>query len=811
MVREDRAGDVRIVGYVVLRGREEADKVVSQQVLREHVRQILPEYMVPQHVVQVDAFPLTPNGKIDRKGLPAPEGSAKPADAFTPPRNEAETLIATLWQEALGITRIGVHEDFFALGGHSLLAAQVISRLSRQHGVTVPMRRMFEAPTVEQFAARLGGERQVLPIPRIPDDAPAPASFMQEWIWNLEQLQPGRTIFNLPSAFRICGQLDVPTLERALEAFVARHEATRTTLRSEGESLVQVVAPTLLMPLAVIDLRSVEPGARERELMRLLLEESVVPFDLERGPLVRARVYHLAEDEHVVFFMPHHAIWDGWSFDVLLGEWPRLYQALRAGRDAGLEPITVRYRDFVAWHRERCRSIEIQQQLPWWQDHLSGDIPPLELATDRVRPRAIGDAVGTLWVEIPREEVDALTSLAHAQGTTLFAVLLAAWQTLLHRMSGQDQILVGTPVRGRSRPELEGLAGTFVNTLVLRTSFAGNPSFAELLNRVRGTILGAFSHEEVPFELLTVSHRALYRAFFSFQDARGRAPSFGNLEIEQVHVLPPVAANDVSLWVMEKDSGVIGGLNYSADLFDAPAMTRLLAGFRLLLRGVVADPNRPVSLLPVSEASDLSVTESPHEPGASLDLLEVLGRPILSRARIEDRACRTTLGEVQAQARNFVSQLRSAGVVPGDRVGFLARPSVDALLDTIAVATANAIPVPLDPDDPELRRRIILLDSGPRMVLGPDLDLRASGNASHAAGTSGISTLAQGITAATPGSILIYTSGAAGRPVGVRLTWDAIAAAIGGVASAAHLGPDDVHLVTATSSSTVWLLPALLG
>jgi amino acid adenylation domain-containing protein len=805
LAREDRPGDVRLAAYVV--GRE--GQAFAEDVLREHLRRILPEYMLPQHFVRMETLPLTPNGKIDRKALPAPEARATAEDGYVAPRSEAERLLARLWEESLGVGRIGIHDDFFGLGGHSLLAAQVMARLAREQGIALPMRRMFEAPTIARFAPLLAGQRQAARIPRLPGDGPAPASFMQERVWNLEQLQGGRAVFNLPSAFRLRGKLDRAALERAFAAFFQRHESARTVLRAGGDGVVQLVAPDLQIPLAPTDLPGGTPAERERELMEILLSESLQPFDLTTGPLVRARLFRLAEDEHVVFFMPHHAVWDGWSFDILIRELATLYEAFSHGRQPVLPPLPIRYRDFAAWHREWLRSAEVEKQAEYWRERLGGSIPPLELPTDRPRHRGVGDAGATLWVEIPRAEADALTALAGKHGATLFMAILAAYQTLLHRYSGQDQILVGTPVRGRAQPETENVVGTFINTLVLRASFAGRPTFVEMLSRVRTTVLEAFAHEDVPFELLTMSHKPIYRALFSFQDARGRPARLGDLALSQVHVLPPVAANDVSLWVMEKDFGLVGGLNYSTELFDAATMERFLSSFRSLLRAILADPAQPVSRLAiVAEAERAGIAS----PGAGAPLLhEAFARQAQATpdaVAVVAGDATLTYGELGRRAAALAARLRAAGVGPGVRVGLWAGLSLQSVVGSLAIGQAGGACVPLDPSEPRERLARILALARPRVLLASAarrdaLPEGAAGAILLDADGDGPGSDHSGGSPATPEAtaVVIHEADRDGDLLGIEIPYRALAAAVDGVRRVAGLEASDVLLAAGAPAS----------
>jgi amino acid adenylation domain-containing protein len=799
MAREDRQGDVRLVAYVVPRRGEP----FSEEALRAHVRGILPEYMVPQHGIRMDAFPLTPNGKIDRRALPAPDLGARSDGEYLAPRDAGERLLATLWQEALGVARIGIHDDFFALGGHSLLAAQVIARLGREHGISLPMRKLFEAPTLAKFAPLLlSGERKVVRIPRLPEGAAAPADFMQERMWNLEQLQPGRAVFNFPGAFRLRGPLDVGALERSLDAFLRRHDATRTTLRAAGDEVVQVIGPEIHLSLEPTDSGHLATQERERELERILVDESVVPFDLEKGPLIRARLFRLGPTEHVLFFVCHHAIWDGWSTDVLLRDLAELYAAEREGRAPKLPALPIRFRDFSAWHREWLASPEVEKQAEYWRAQLGGQIPPLDLPTDRPRTRAIGDAGATLWIEIPRAETDELTALGQRYGATPFMVVLAAYAIALYRYSGQDDLLVGTPVRGRAQPETEDMVGTFINTLVLRNRFDGAPSFADVLARIKTTVREAFAHEDVPFELLAMSQKPIFNALFSFQDARGRSPRLGDLEVSQVHVQSPVAANDVSLWIWEEDFGLVGDLNFSSALFDAATMERFLDCFRMVLRGAVADSTQPVARIPIAPEGQRSSAGEPLAGPVPLphQALERFAAATPSAPALVEDGRTLSYAELRARVGALAGRLVASGVGPGVRVGLLAGLTADGAVGALALGWLGATTAVLDPAEPPERLHRLLADEKLRWVLAaPDLRglVPAGVEVISLDGTAG----GAPPPAAVGGGLRLYVPTPDGATSAVELSLSTLAAAVDGVRRAAGLVAADVLLATSAPAS----------
>ena len=810
--REDRPGDVRLVAYVVPRPGE----AYVEGALRELLRSRMPEYMVPQHLVQLEALPLTPNGKVDRAALPAPDPGAASDEEYVAPRGETEQFLAELWQEVLGVGRVGAHDDFFMLGGHSLLAAKVMSRLARDHGISVPLRTLFEAPTIARFAPLLAGTRKAVRIPSRTGVGPAPASIMQRRITLLEQIGSGLRTFNLPAAWRLRGDLDVTALQHAINGFIRHQEATRTTLRWYGAGVVQTIESNLELDLSPIDLRTIPSTERDSELTRRMLAASDEPFDLAAGPLIRVQLFRLEDDAHVLFLLVHHAIWDGWSFDIFVREVDALYRAYRRGETVQPSELGITYADFAEWHNEWLESPEMADQVTYWHAHLAGNLAPLELPSDRVRPRVLSDAGATEWLEISRAETEALTALARRQGVTLFVLLLAAYETMLHRYSGQTEFLVGTPVRGRSQPELEEVVGFFVNTVVLRASVDGNQSFADYLQRARATVLDALSHQDVPFEYLLMNRNPAYRAFFSFQDARNRPVALGDVSLRQLHVLPEAAANDVSLWIMENESGLIGGLNYSTDLFDKATMQRFLGGFRTLLRSIVEDPERPISSLPIISESERAVAAigvgMAGPPAPVHAAFEANVDREGSRLAVINGSTSLTYAQVEAQANAVAKRLRAAGVAANTRVALCAS-GIQRVIGLLGIAKAGGTAVPLDPTQPEAWRSRIVDNARPLVVLVEP-------------GAGGVLAVSRATTVLLDGAesgerlsssastedvaLLAYTTGPDAELLGVELTHAATSRVLEAVSAGTGLAATDRFAAVGAAASGRFFLETYL-
>ncbi|HVG44784.1 MAG TPA: amino acid adenylation domain-containing protein, partial [Longimicrobium sp.] len=498
-LRDAPAGDRRLVGYV-----SSSSPDLSPVEMRASLRRVLPAHMVPAELVVLEAFPLTPNGKVDRRALPEPAwGTAHPRGEA--PRTLTETAVAAVWREVLGVDEVGRGDNFFAAGGHSLLAARVAARLRRAVGVELPLREIFDAPTLEALAARIdvelarGPDVEAPPIVPVPRDRPLPLSFAQERLWFVHRLHPRAALYNMPVSLRLSGALDADALHRALDEIVRRHEALRTVFRRGEAGPVQVVLPPSSIPLPLFDLAGRADG--EEEARRIADEDARTPFDLENGPLLRLALLRRADDDHTLLVDMHHVVSDGWSMGRFHAELAALYAAFAAGEESPLPELPVQYADFAAWQRSWLRGEVLERQLGYWKGRLAG-APALELPEDHPRPAVPGLNGAGCDAPLPAEAVARLEEAAREEGATPFMAMLAVACALLHRWTGQDDIVVGTVVAGRTRAETEALIGFFVNTLALRTDLSGDPTFRELLRRVRQVTLEAYAHQELPFEKL---------------------------------------------------------------------------------------------------------------------------------------------------------------------------------------------------------------------------------------------------------------------------------------------------------------------
>src|SRR6185295_11201154 len=590
--------------------------------LRAYLAERLPEAFVPSFFVVLAALPKTPNGKVDRKALPEPDPSAGRAARWRAPDTATERLVANSWAEVLGIDRdaapIGADDSFFEFGGHSLLAAQAAHRLTSALGVPVPVRAFFQNPTVARFAAALEAEAtpqgsskgRKPPLEPADRGLPLPLSFAQERLWFLDRLAPGNSTYNLPIAILFTGPLDLPALAQALGIVVARHEALRTVFALVDGRPVQVVRPAAGFRLPRIDLSALATTGEEAR--RLATAEAAVPFDLERGPLARAQVLHLAPQRALFLLDVHHIVFDAWSVGVLVREATALYAAAAGGRPPlELPPLPVQYGDYAVWQRSWLRGEELERQVGGFRRRLAGAPEALALPTDRPRPPLVGSAGRVLRMSLPAALSAAAFDLARREGATGFMLVLAIWAALLSRWSGERDVVPGTSIANRDAIELEGMIGYFVNTLPLRLELAGDPTFRALLAQARGEALEAFGRLDVPFEKLVEelkpvrdrSRHPIVQTVLTWQNAALPEINLGPVHLEPVMPESASAKFDLTLIAGREEGRIQGALEYARDLFEEASMRRLIERFEAFLGAAVARPDVRLSQLPLlSEA-----------------------------------------------------------------------------------------------------------------------------------------------------------------------------------------------------------------
>ncbi|MFD2473312.1 non-ribosomal peptide synthetase [Amycolatopsis silviterrae] len=741
------ARDGRLVAYLV---GETAD-------LRSGLAKTLPAHLIPSAFVRLGQLPLTRHGKLDRRALPAPEISA--SAQYTAPRDEREQLVTDVWSEVLGLERVGVDDDFFALGGDSLLGIRVVARLRAELGADVPARLVFTAPTPALLAAQLpaaSAPQEAIPLlPRGDGPFDAQLSFAQQRLWFLDEFDPGSTEYVSPTALRLRGELDVPALNRALTALVARHESLRTTFATVDGRGVQIVHP----PHAV-DLRAVDGS------LDAALAAATGPVDLHTGPLLRAALTRLGPGDHVLTLVLHHIVTDGWSSGVLLNELAACYAAFTRGAEPDLPPLPVQYADYAVWQRNRT---DFDGQLSYWRHRLAG-LEPLELPTDRPRP-AVRTKNGALHeFSVPAGTAARLTELSRQQGSTLFMTLLAACQLVFARWSGQDDVAVGTVVSGRERTELEGLIGFFANTLVLRSTVDLRRGFAEFLGEVRDTVLDAFANQDVPFDRVVddvqperdPSRTPLCQVMVVLHNTPDARPALPGLAVEEV--APPVvtAGFDLALHFQQTAGRLDAVVNYNTDLFDAATVQRLAGWVRTLLAGIAVAPQQPLCRLPWITAAERDRVLREWNPVAVASPEPTLHRLFSAQAARTPHAvavtcegAELTYRELDRRANRLAHRLIAEGAGPEQLVALRLRRSADLVVAILAVLKSGAGYLPIDPDYPPARIEAMLADARPVCVVD--------------------SIAADGQPDTDPGvrvrpentAYVIYTSGSTGVPKGV--------------------------------------------
>jgi acyl carrier protein len=599
--------EARLVGYCVYRREGAEERVPTLTELRSYMGSRLPEYMVPSAVVRLERLPLTPSGKVDRRALPPPETERPELQAaYAEPRTPMERKLASIWSEVLGVDKVGIHDDFFDLGGHSLLVLQVYSRIKEELGTDVSLRRFFELPTIAGLAEAIPGQRmpKAAPLKPVPRDRPLPLSFAQQRLWFLDQLMPDSPLFNVPVAARIAGSLSVPAAKRSLSEIVRRHETLRTTFAMDSEP-VQVIAPfRTSVALPVIDLGALSEASREPEAIRLAREDASRPFDLSRGPLVRVRLLRLGARDHMVSLTMHHIVSDGWSAGILLRELETLYSAFSEGKPSPLPELPIQYADFAHWERQWLSGELAEKQLTYWRKQLA-HLPALKLPTDFPRPAQRSLRGATQANYLPADLSATLQAFSGQQGITLFMLFLAAFQTLLARETGARDIVLGTDVANRSRTEVEGLIGFFTNQLVLRTDLSGDPTFEEILRRVREVTLDAYAHQELPFNMLVEElapkrdsgQVPLFQIKIEFQHVETPETPPEGLSFTPLGLTPGVSRDELHLSVRSVGGELFTSLTYSTDLFDESTIRRMLAQLETILRTAAERPRVRLSEL----------------------------------------------------------------------------------------------------------------------------------------------------------------------------------------------------------------------
>ncbi|QWP75369.1 amino acid adenylation domain-containing protein [Lysobacter sp. K5869] len=790
VVSVDGQGDgARLIAYVVAQT-PPADAAAWIESLRAALRGWLPDYMQPSQFVLLPSFPLTANGKIDRRALPVPQADA---DAAVPLEGETEHAIAALWSELLGAQGVHAHSNFFHLGGHSLLATRMAGLVAARLRKRVPVRAVFEHPNLRALAGFV--ERKATAA--LPPVRPAaererhPLSFSQQRLWFLDRLEGGSAHYNLPVAVRLRGRVDARALAAALDALIARHEVLRTSFAGSGEQAQQIVHPPMPAPLRRLDLRGRPEAEREAALAEAVREASSAPFDLSAAPLLRALWAQYDEDGHVLVVNTHHIASDGWSKGILLREFTMLYEAFRDGHGDPLLPLPVQYGDFARWQRESFDADTLARETAYWRRQLEGAAPVHGLPLDRPRPPQRAFAAGRLQRRIGRELAQRLREIAQAHDATLFMALQTAFALLLGRWSERDDVVVGTPVAGRLQAEVEPLIGFFVNTLVLRTDLSGEPSFSDLLRRARETVLDAFAHQATPFEALvealaperSTRHGPLFQIAFALQNHERAALNLRDLEIAPWDAGSAGIDGELALVAAEAGDGVHLTWTWAHSVFDRATIERLADGLEALLEAACADPTQPAHRLPVTGAAERERVLG-WERGAELArprvgahaLFEAAARRAPTAIAVVDAQRSLSYGELDRWADALARRLRAAGVGRGEIVALCVPRTAAMAAGALGILKAGAAYLPIDLTLAPERAAAILDDAGATHVVGAGdeapawcgsrrwWDIERAADEPLPAALSDADAFAD-----TDLAYVIYTSGSTGRPKGVQL------------------------------------------
>ncbi len=788
------------------------DPQTLRDALKAELKAQLPDYMLPTYFVLLDALPLTANGKLDRKALPAPDASQLQSQ-YVAPEGEREQQLAAIWAEVLKVEQVGRTDNFFELGGHSLLATQVISRIRQQLKMELSLRHLFEAADLAAFAQRADqGQTESEPsFVKADRSQPLGLSYAQQRQWFLWQLDPHSTAYTMPAVLRLSGALDIAALENSFSALIARHETLRTTFRQDGEQAVQIIHPPRALTLTV------EQVSGEQRLEAIVQQDVQRPFDLEQGPLLRVRLLNPGRDEHVLVLTQHHIVSDGWSMPIMVDELVRLYEGFSQGRDVQLAELSMQYADYALWQRNWMEAGEQARQLAYWKQQLGDEQPILELPTDRPRPALQSHAGARLAIELDAALIDNLKNVARQQGVTLFMLLLASFQSLLHRHSGQSDIRVGVPIANRTRTQTEGLIGFFVNTQVLRAEFDLHTTFSELLQQVKHTALQAQAHQELPFEQLvealqpqrSLSHSPLFQVMFNHQSqASAEVRAVSGLQVEPVEFDSHPAQFDLTLNTAEHAGGLSAGMTYATALFERSTIGRIAQHWQTLLRAICVNAECRVAQLPMLNAAERQQIVHEWNPAPSAYPTQCL--PALIEAQVQATPHATALvlerehltyHQLNARANQLAHRLRELGVGPDVLVGVAVPRSLDMVVALLAILKAGGAYVPLDPDFPQHRLAYMIQDSGLSLLLTRTdllLSLPIPANVQSLCVDRADDWLTDYSEDNLPGNLhpqnlayVIYTSGSTGQPKGVTVRHDALVNFLSSMAEKPGLSADD--------------------
>lgn len=797
-VYEDKVGSKSLAAYVV------SSQEIATGELRSFLQNRLPDYMIPAIFVLLDRLPLNPNGKIDRFSLPPIDSSNLEIDnEFIPPSSLTEKLLANIWVEVLGVKKVGVYDNFFDLGGHSLLAIQVISRCRQVFSVEVSFQQLFESPTIATLSLIIREQKlQELDISTYQAITPRnkstniALSLAQQRLWILDQLEPNSALYNMQDAVRLIGELQVQILQQALDAIAKHHEIIRTSYITENGNPIQLINAPKSIELITIDLQSYEETEREIQAQKILQQESQRPFNLASDTMLRGCLLQLAPQQHILLLVIHHIASDAWSMEILWEELTQLYQSFLAGHDNPLPELPIQYADFTVWQSEWLSGEVLDKQLNYWKQQLANADPVLELPTDFPRPLVQSYRGSSKSIPIPQKLSSSLQALCRREGVTLYMLLLAVFQTLLYRYTGSEDILVGSPIAGRNRTEVERLIGFFVNTLVLRTDLSGNPSFEQLLAKVRSTTLEAYSYQDLPFNKLveelqperSLSYNPIFQIMFSVEKSPISQREFAGLTANSFSIESKTAKFDLDVTVFEEGiSELIVQWNYNTDLFNLSAIERMAGHFQALLKGIVIDSKQAISQLPLLtkfEQEQLLIGWNNRATDYSQDkciqqLFEEQVENTPDAIAVIFQKQQLTYRELNNRANQLAHYLRSQSVAAEQFIGISVERSLEMIVAILGVLKAGAAYIPLDPVYPSDRLSYMIADANISVILTQN-KLRSQLSAHQAeficldSDWENIAPYSQEnpIKTNTDKNLayVIYTSGSTGKPKGVMIS-----------------------------------------
>ncbi len=790
----------QLVGYIT------TEQSLEEAKLKQSLQQVLPSYMVPMAIVQLESFPLTANGKVDRERLPSPDWEAY-RQSYVGARDEVEHQLVSIFESLLPVDRVGIDDNFFELGGHSLLATQLISKVRQQLDVELPLRVLFEQPTVAGLSAQLGLHRDgvvLSAIERVDRDADLALSYAQQRLWFIDQLEGGSSQYNMPVAYRLKGELNTAAFMAALDTIVERHEVLRTHFEVREDQTYQVIAEGVGADVEQLDLSDLDDSDQLHQVQQLAALQAQQDFDLSSDVMLRVQLIKLSEVDHVVLSTMHHVASDGWSMGIFFRELSHLYRAYSDDQEPVLPELPVQYADYARWQRDWLSGEVLSKQLGYWEQQLSGVAPVHNLPLDHSRPNTQSFVGQVHRVLVDADLSQRLRDYCQSHEVTMFMFLETVFALLVSRYSGEDDIVIGTPIAGRDHGDTEGLIGFFVNTLVLRTGIQAGQGFGDLLKANKQTILDAYTHQHIPFEMLveelkperSLSHGPIFQLSFTLHKEGQGVLELAGLELGAVESSHRIIKFDLELNVAEHEGQLILGWNYNTDLFELSTIERLSDSYRLLLEGILLDADRAVGELPLLSADQQqqlrlwNATDQmlPGEQGIhELFELQASNSPDAIAVVMEDHCI--SYGELNRRANQLAGYLLSQGVSSEERIGVCMDRSVELIIALLGILKSGGVYVPLDMEYPTERLAYMVQDAGVDLVLThSDVEVARQIGA-RALSVDSLDKQLSGYSVDNPGvslskdnlAYVIYTSGSTGQPKGVVVTHQGITRLLFGV------------------------------